>query len=193
MFFHLANGIILVDQEILGNPVVRAGIISGSLSLVGDLLAQFLSCAQTRSSYDPARSFRMGSFGLLLYGPYQHYWYNALDGALPARTLTNFALKVFMNQACLAPVVVAGVFTWNLGLQGKLESLSSKCKRDFVPTLVTGWKFWVPAATVNFTMIPLQHQVLYMSACGVIWTAFLSYSSSSSSTESKPNIVYSAK
>ena len=42
---------------------------------------------------------------------------------------------------------------------------------------VAGWKFWVPAASVNFLVVPVQHQVLYMSACGVLWTAYLSHSS----------------
>ena len=43
--------------------------------------------------------------------------------------------------------------------------------------LPAGWKFWVPAASINFYFVPLQHQVLYMSCCGVLWTAYLSYAS----------------
>jgi hypothetical protein len=43
--------------------------------------------------------------------------------------------------------------------------------------LPAGWKFWVPAASVNFYFVPLQQQVLYMSCCGVLWTAYLSYAS----------------
>jgi hypothetical protein len=38
-----------------------------------------------------------------------------------------------------------------------------------------GWKFWVPAASINFCLVPLQRQVLYMSCCGMLWTAYLSY------------------
>ena len=45
------------------------------------------------------------------------------------------------------------------------------------PRTPAGWKFWVPAASINFWAVPLQHQVLYMSACSVLWTAYLSYSS----------------
>lgn len=36
----------------------------------------------------------------------------------------------------------------------------------------------MPAASVNFVFIPLPQQVLYMSCCGVLWTGYLSYSSS---------------
>lgn len=43
--------------------------------------------------------------------------------------------------------------------------------------LPAGWKFWIPAASINFYAVPLKYQVLYMSACGVLWTAYLSYAS----------------
>lgn len=45
------------------------------------------------------------------------------------------------------------------------------------PVRVPGWKFWVPAASVNFAAVPLQYQIWYMSACGLLWVAYLSYSS----------------
>lgn len=37
----------------------------------------------------------------------------------------------------------------------------------------------MPAASLNFYAVPLQHQVLYMSCCGMLWTAYLSYISTS--------------
>jgi protein Mpv17 len=162
------------------NPVLKSGLISGSLSLTGDLIAQLLTNRDNKSgtaSYDAARAARMGSFGLFFYGPYQHYWYRTLDRAMPVRSIPNFLAKVSLNQLCLAPIVIAGVFAWNLALQNKIEELPNKVRHHFVPTLLDGWKFWIPAASVNFVAVPLQHQVLYMSLCGVVWTGYLSYSS----------------
>ncbi|KAI8102303.1 hypothetical protein M9435_005908 [Picochlorum sp. BPE23] len=165
------------------NPLFKSAIISGSLSLTGDLVAQILQkmAGGPATEYDIFRAARMGSFGLFLYGPYQHYWYRALDRAFNARSTKNFAIKVFMNQTCLAPIVISAVFAWTLALQNKLDEFPEKCNRDFKNTLFTGWKFWVPASSINFVLVPLQHQVLYMSCCGVVWTAFLSYSSSKQS------------
>jgi protein Mpv17 len=172
----------VLAQSFLGSAVVKAGLISGSLSLAGDLVAQLLvNWGKDSAAYDGARAARMGSFGLFLYGPYQHFWYSALDRAMPARTAANFATKVTMNQLLLAPLVVGGIFAWNLALQGRLGEWSGKTKADFVPTIVTGWKFWVPAATINFVAVPLRSQVLYMSCCGLVWTAFLSASSAEKS------------
>jgi len=59
----------------------------------------------------------------------------------------------------------------------RLAPLPAKLRADFWPALVTGWKFWVPAASVNFCAVPLRQQVLYMSCCGVLWTAYLSHAS----------------
>jgi len=168
--------------------LVKSALISGSLSLTGDLLAQLLQNISDDSGtvYDVSRAARMGSFGLFFYGPYQHYWYAALDRAFNAKTVKNFATKVFLNQSCLAPIVISAVFAWTLALQNRMDEFPEKCKRDFKNTLFTGWKFWIPASSVNFVLVPLRHQVLYMSCCGVVWTAFLSYSSSKQSHNLEP-------
>lgn len=161
--------------------MLKAALISGSLSLTGDLVAQLLvhlgSGGHDTSPYDPVRAARMGSYGFVFYGPYQHYWYNALDNFFKSKTVQNYATKVFLNQVALGPVVISTVFAWTLAWQNKLGAWPQKMENDFVTTMVTGWKFWVPASTINFVFVPLQHQVLYMSCCGIVWTAFLSYSS----------------
>ena len=79
----------------------------------------------------------------------------------------------------LGPIVSATVFAWTLAFQKKFDEFPDKMKRDWIPTIVSGWKFWVPASAVNFKFIPLQFQVLYMSTCGLLWTGFLSFSSNS--------------
>ena len=128
-------------------------------------------------SLDLPRAARMGLFGLLFYGPYQFWWYGLLDRSFPGRSTQAFASKVTLNQVALAPVVLAAVFAWNLVPLGRGAEWPAKVRRDLLPTMVNGWKFWVPAASVNFWAVPLEGQVAYMSACGLLWTAYLSYSS----------------
>ena len=133
-------------------------------------------------TWDTTRSARLGSFGLLFYGPLMHVWYGflgaALPGAPPTATLAArfapFAAKVVLNQLVLGPVVVTAVFAYSLAWANRLPALPAKLRRDALPTLRKGWAFWVPAAGLNFALVPLQHQVLYMSACSVVWTAILS-------------------
>lgn len=47
-----------------------------------------------RQSYDVARAARMGTFGLLFYGPYQNWWYGLLARSFPGATVPMFATKV---------------------------------------------------------------------------------------------------
>lgn len=162
---------------------LKAALTSGSLSATGDLLAQALQAKDARSRgaepapYDPSRTLRMFGFGLCFYGPYQYYWYNLLDHLMPIKTTATFLAKVASNQLLLAPVTLTAVFSWNLALTQQADGIAAKIQTDLLPTMVNGWKFWVPAASVNFYAVPLQYQVLYMSACGVLWTAYLSYAS----------------
>jgi protein Mpv17 len=171
------------QQGLLDNPWLKSGLISGSLSLAGDVLAQLLTLrgqqqqGSSSGGYDVARAARMGTFGLLFYGPYQYWWYGLLARTFPGTSIPMFATKVALNQLCLAPITISVVFSWNMALAGQLDQLPDKFRRDFLRTMVNGWRFWVPAATINFKLVPLQYQVLYMSTCGMLWTAYLSYQS----------------
>ena len=148
------------------------------------------------ATFDATRAARMAGFGTLFYGPYQHFWYRALDAFFPGRSTGAFLAKVTLNQVALAPVVLVAVFAWNLALTGKgPTAIAAKVKGDLWPTMVNGWKFWVPAASVNFYAVPLQHQVLYMSACGLLWSAYLSHASvtSGGGLQAAPAVVVGGK
>lgn len=71
------------------------------------------------------------------------------------------------NQLALGPVVLTSVFAWNLALTRQLSALPGKIQRDLPPTIVNGWKFWVPASGINFALVPLQFQArLSIGLCG---------------------------
>ena len=153
------------------------------MSAAGDAAAQVLTRWQQgrdgkkQSPYALQRTARMFGFGLCFYGPFQHLWYGALARRFPGVSVASFVPKVVLNQIVLGPVVLSTAFAWNLALSGKSDELSSKFRRDFVPTMLNGWKFWVPAACANFYVVPLRFQVLFMSTCGFLWTAYLSFAS----------------
>ena len=139
------------------------------------------SDSSSSPGYDFARTARQCAYNFVFYGPLQHFWYAALAvqfpmtaGAPLATNLSPFAVKVFLNQAVLGPVVVSTFFAWSMALQGQMDAYSSKIKRDMYPTLQRGWKFWVPAASVNFAVVPVRFQILYMSTCSIVWNYILS-------------------
>jgi len=165
------------------NPILKAAVTSATMAAVGDCIAQGIQISKKKAGapkqdFDPVRTGRMSAWGFTFYGPFQHYWYRFLDGCFPMKShIPHFAAKVFWNQAFLGPVVLTTVFAWTLFWTNQKEKIPSKIKNDLLPTAINGWKFWVPASAINFSLIPLQHQVLYMSSCGIFWNTFLSLSS----------------
>ncbi|EEH52992.1 uncharacterized protein MICPUCDRAFT_7861, partial [Micromonas pusilla CCMP1545] len=133
------------------------------------------------AGHDFGRTTRQAAFNFLLYGPAQHFWYGALArwfpmtaGASIATNLTPFAIKVFLNQAVLGPVVVTTFFAWSAAFTGKLSEYPRQMRERCFPTLRRGWVFWVPAASINFAVVPVRFQVLYMSCCSIVWNYILS-------------------
>ncbi|KAJ1285244.1 hypothetical protein BS78_03G265200 [Paspalum vaginatum] len=142
----------------------RSGAEADSKELIPDILL----------NHDWLRALRMASYGFLLYGPGSYAWYRFLDRCMPKQTLVNMSVKVTLNQIVLGPCVIAVVFAWNNLWLGKLSELPSKYQNDALPTLLYGFRFWVPVSIVNFGMIPLSARVAFMSSCSIFWNFYLS-------------------
>nr|XP_011466980.1 PREDICTED: protein Mpv17 isoform X1 [Fragaria vesca subsp. vesca] len=186
--------------EATGGPGFRfplkQAVTAGSLALTGDTIAQLRErwrkartldsnptsqvgkkqdVTQTLlSDHDWLRALRMTSYGFLLYGPGSYAWYQYLDHSLPGKTVVNLILKVFLNQVVLGPSVIAVVFAWNNIWQGKLSQLSEKYRRDALPTLLYGFRFWIPVSLLNFWVVPLQARVAFMCVGSIFWNFCLS-------------------
>ncbi|CAI5461485.1 unnamed protein product [Closterium sp. Yama58-4] len=181
---------------------LKAAVTASGLALTGDTIAQLVERYRRRQAkekeieaaspccrkrlrgvadkelwqHDFIRALRMASYGFLLYGPGSYVWYQYLDRMLPAPTLQNFVLKVAANQVVLGPCVLLVVFAWNMAWMGKAKDIPDKYRRDFFPSLVDGWKFWIPAASLNFAVVPLEARVAFMSVCAIFWNFYLSSS-----------------
>ncbi|KAH7351652.1 hypothetical protein KP509_19G007900 [Ceratopteris richardii] len=173
---------------------LKAACTAGVLALLGDTAAQLRSkwVQQRRihnqpsdpqtevigkenvQGYDWIRALRMTSYGFLIYGPSSQVWYTFLDHVFHQKTVMNLSIKVILNQVVLGPYVIAVVFAWNSLWQGRLDKLPALYAERAFPTLVDGWKFWIPASMLNFGVIPLQARVAFMSSCAIFWNFYLS-------------------
>ncbi|KAE8075977.1 hypothetical protein FH972_014654 [Carpinus fangiana] len=177
---------------------LKQAVIAGSLALSGDTIAQLterwrkakaLNHEQSLSDpdgfskdvmrtllsdHDWLRALRMTSYGFLLYGPGSYAWYQYLDRSLPKQTVQNLVLKVLLNQIVLGPCVIAVVFAWNNLWLGKLSRLPDKYQKDALPTLLSGFRFWIPVSALNFWLVPLQARVAFMSTGSIFWNFCLS-------------------
>ncbi|KAL1325239.1 hypothetical protein AAHE18_13G147400, partial [Arachis hypogaea] len=146
---------------------LKQAVTAASLALAGDTIAQIRdrwskAKAVNKHSNDPQdalsqisdhdwlRALRMTSYGFLLYGPGSYAWYQWLDRLLPKPSIQNIVLKVLLNQIILGPCVIAVVFAWNNLWLGKVKELPQKYQRDALPTLLYGFRFWIPVSALNF-------------------------------------------
>ncbi|KAL3715148.1 hypothetical protein ACJRO7_006960 [Eucalyptus globulus] len=179
---------------------LKQAATAGSLALAGDTIAQVSARLRRKregsarpspsgpdvdgaredvigilfSDHDWFRALRMTSYGFLFYGPGSFVWYQYLDKTLPKPTVKNLMLKVLLNQIVLGPTVIAIVFAWNNLWQGKLSELPIKYQRDALPTLLYGFRFWIPVSALNFWVVPLQARVAFMSMGSIFWNFCLS-------------------
>ncbi|KAK2434691.1 Peroxisomal membrane 22 kDa (Mpv17/PMP22) family protein [Trifolium repens] len=158
---------------------VKQALTAASLALTGDTIAQVSNrwskakesgengsqdvLSKLLSEHDLLRALRMTSYGFLFYGPGSYAWYQLLDHYLPKPNVQNLMLKVLLNQIVLGPCVIAVVFAWNNLWQQKLSELPEKYKRDAIPTLLYGFRFWIPVSVLNFWVVPLPARVAFMS------------------------------
>ncbi|KAH7577076.1 hypothetical protein JRO89_XS01G0201300 [Xanthoceras sorbifolium] len=176
---------------------LKQAATAGSLALTGDTIAQLIgrwrkdkvlkqhSLSRSDDSdkdllwpilldHDWVRALRMTSYGFLLYGPGSYVWYQYLDHCMPKQTVPNIMLKVLLNQIVLGPCVIAVCFAWNNLWQGKASELPNKYKKDALPTLLYGFRFWIPVSALNFWVVPLQARVAFMSMGSIFWNFYLS-------------------
>ncbi|KDP35048.1 hypothetical protein JCGZ_11209 [Jatropha curcas] len=178
---------------------LKQAVTAGSLALAGDTIAQVRdrwlnNKASMQNSVLPSndysddkdlmgailldhdwlRALRMTSYGFLFYGPGSYAWYQYLDSCLPKQSAKNLMLKVMLNQVVLGPSVIAVVFAWNNLWQGKLSQLPGKYQKDALPTLLYGFRFWIPVSALNFWVVPLQARVAFMSMGSIFWNFCLS-------------------
>lgn len=186
-------------KTIEGKPLLKSALVCAALGCVGDTVAQRREASkrasderaaagkkrgnatQTDVGHSYERTLKQALYNFFFYGPVQHYWYIELAKRFPAKafaftaeSLAPFGAKVFLNQAVLGPLVVTTFFLWGAVWSNDVANYPGKVKRDALPTLRAGWSFWVPASSVNFMFIPTKHQVLYMSACSIVWNVILS-------------------
>ncbi|KAL2328182.1 hypothetical protein Fmac_021609 [Flemingia macrophylla] len=150
------------------DSVSQVEMLEMRVALFLDVLSNLLS------DHDWLRALRMTSYGFLLYGPGSYAWYQFLDHSLPKPTVQNLMLKVLLNQIVLGPCVIAVVFAWNNVWLGKLSELPEKYRRDALPTLLYGFRFWIPVSVLNFWVVPLQARVAFMSMGSIFWNFYLS-------------------
>ena len=116
----VASGSPLVAYEsvLASSPLLTKCVTSGVGFAVADVVAQSLS----GGFRDANRTAANAAFGLALYGPLSSAWYGALDALIlpdSPNGAAAVAAKTALDQLLWAPVLVTGLFAWDMARKGE--------------------------------------------------------------------------
>lgn len=170
------------NEALNTNPLVvksvTAGVILGAADLAGQALQDSQRSEEDKTDIDIARTVRFAFFGLVLQAPWNHFYYQVLDGAIPPTAdpwTPTTAVKTVIDQFVQAPIFTVLIFAFLGFLEGKnAESIKQQLEDDYADTMVANWKLWVPATVVNLAFVPPILRVLYLNCVFFFWSIFLS-------------------
>eukprot|EP00741_Cyanophora_paradoxa_P010849 tig00020544_g10488.t1 len=163
------------NQSLETRPLLTKAMTSFTGFALGDILAQNFFPAADQQGFDWARFFRMTSFGFIVHGPLGHYFYGALDGAIPGNGPKQVISKVAIDQLGWAWVFTFVFFSYLGLLEGKSPSqIVEKLKNDSFLSVSGSWKVWPVAHAINFRFIPSNQRLLYINTIQVFYNVFLS-------------------
>lgn len=153
---------------------ITAGIIIGS----GDCAAQLLETRDSDKQFDSLRASRWAFFGLVLQGPWNHFFYLLLDGALPPTpdpfTVTTLE-KVGIDQFVQAPIFTMIILIFFAVVEGKgLDFAKNQIRNDLGGILVKNWAVFLPATAINIGYCPPELRVLFLNCVFFCWVVYLS-------------------
>lgn len=187
----------LASRYPIATNMATSGVLWGS----GDIAAQSLeqehsnnlahldnATANRTTGIDWQRVAVQSLYASLLWAPFGHYWYQALDrwahqaatilvkDKLLSRKSTVLISKVAMEALLLHPIALFAYFTCIGTMKGETASeISWKLRNDFAPCLGMEIALWTPLDVVNFVFVPVRHQLLVVNCGCLLESVGLSY------------------
>lgn len=155
----------------------RPVFVKSLTSLVGFAMGDTLAQVISGNSYNLFRTLRMTLFGILMDGPVGHLWYTTLDkNVFPEAPKSNKAVvsKMLLDQLAWAPVFSCVFFGFMCCLEGRPQYTIISIQKKLIPVLLANYAVWPIAHLINFKFIPSSQRILYINACQVLWSSYLS-------------------
>ncbi|XP_075155394.1 mpv17-like protein [Haematobia irritans] len=157
------------------HPLVRGCISYAVLWPTSSLIQQTIE-GKNFKTYDYMRALRFGIFGSLYIAPTLHAWVRLTSAMWPQMTLRVGLVKASIEQISYGPFASVSFFTGMSLLEGKtFEEAVQEVKNKFIPTYKVAVCVWPVLQTINFSMVPERHRLVYLSICSLIWTTFLAF------------------
>ncbi|OAQ33823.1 hypothetical protein K457DRAFT_134150 [Linnemannia elongata AG-77] len=201
-----------------GGQVVYQGqelVHQGKQQVENQLSQSDLVHNKQRQTIPPTQDFaRTGRFMFYNFSvaPIIHTWYTVLDKNFPIaaqavsnkqnqqaaakimQTLKPAVKRVTADQILFAPIGLAMLFTGLTVLEGGgLQQIKDKLNNTFIPTLQANYLVWPMVQLVNFSVMPLQLRLPFVSVVGIAWNAYLSLVNTRGQRKDKQNLVEHSK
>ena len=158
-------------------------ITSCVIGVLGEIFGQYFKSIVQRTCFTLSlrRLIVFGLYGLVVTGPVLHLWYGLLERVV-SRLLDNSRLwklktlfKLAIDRLLFGPpfvflTVVFLQFLQTLSTHRTIEYI----RRSYFPVLVMNQKVWTIAQAINFAVIPIDLQVLFVNAVAIGWNTYLS-------------------
>lgn len=165
-------------------------------SIVGGEGNEILQGSSSSFDYPRLARFMFYNFSV---APLIHTWFTVLDKrfpiplgtkALPSSHVTRFAPRLLttmapglkrmvVDQALFAPFGLALMFSSLTLLEGgNFADVKEKLDKTYLTALKANYAVWPLVQFVNFSVMPLQYRLPFVSLVGIAWNAFLSLTNS---------------
>mmetsp|Transcript_40838 Transcript_40838/g.135242 ORF Transcript_40838/g.135242 Transcript_40838/m.135242 type:complete len:264 (-) Transcript_40838:2375-3166(-) len=173
------------------NPLRTKMATGAVLAATGDLIAQLL---EGSTSFALRRLLNLVAVNVLYVTPFLCATYAANEWAvgsklrLGAGSTAGTAARLIFDQFVNAPIVVLGFFC-SFGLVSALSaaafagepfslaalvsSVVIKLQNEYVGTMISNWKIWIPPQLVNFALMPPPLRVPFASLVALVWNVVL--------------------
>lgn len=146
------------------------------IAVLGDGACQIFIEGSGLSGYSLERAMQIGAMGCILIGPVLHFWYGFLWRLLPRNDALTIVKRLVVDQLLFAPVAVASSLSFLAAAQGQAADIPRRLKEQVPGAVLNNWKLWPAAQAINFSLVPVPHQVLFANAVSVFWNGYLSWS-----------------
>ncbi|KAJ8973608.1 hypothetical protein NQ317_010045 [Molorchus minor] len=162
----------LLKKHSLVVQSIQTGLIMG----IGDLAAQTVIENKPLEKVELLRTAQFVALGTGLVGPILTAWYKFLSKTIGDTGKAAVLKKVAADQLIFAPnFIVVFITTLNM-LQGKnLENVKKELSSKYKDILITNYKVWPAVQILNFYLVPLHYQVLFVQTVAVFWNAYMSW------------------
>ena len=162
----------LLERQPLPTKMVTAGFIS----VGGDTICQL--GVEHRTQVDKMRSLRFFMLGSCLTAPWYHLWFAALAWRIPGAGLVAGLKKMTVDQLVMPHVFNPLYMAVLMALEARLHLWLPTMQDGYLEMLKANWLLWVPCQLVNFGLVPMPLQVLFMNSVSVVWVCYLSWTNS---------------